>query len=109
LTNLPVVPLQADLAMVALLGIQHVERNGHHYFFGLNHLTRDEQAAALDKHADLYTRFGDAIILRIHDGQIEIGSLQVPGMGFAAMPAMEAMTPPEQWLAEHANSDSLGH
>ena len=109
LTNLPVVPLQADLAMVALLGIQHVERNGHHYFFGLNHLTREEQAAALDKHSDLYTRFGSAIILRIHHGQIAIGSLQVPGMGFAAMPAMEAMTPPEQWLAEHANSDSLGH
>jgi hypothetical protein len=108
LTNLPVVPLQADLASVALLGIPHVERNGHHYFFGLNHLTREEQAVALNKHADLYARFGEAAILHIRDGRIAIGSIQVPGMGFAALPAMDAMTPPEQWLAEHATDNSLG-
>jgi hypothetical protein len=28
-------------------------------------------------------------------------------MGFAALPAMDALTPPEQWLAEHADF-SLG-
>jgi hypothetical protein len=108
LTNLPVVPLQADLASVALLGIPHVERNGHHYFHGLNHLTCEEQVTALDKHADLYARFGDATILRIRDGRIAIDSIQVPGMGFAALPAMDAMASPEQWLAEHAASDRLG-
>jgi hypothetical protein len=108
LTNLPVVPLQADLASVALLGIPHVERNGHHYFFGLNHLTREEQVVALDKHPDLYARFGDAVVLYIRDGRIEIDSIQVPGMGFAALPAMDAMVPPEQWLAEHATDNSLG-
>jgi hypothetical protein len=108
LTNLPVVPLQADLASVALLGIPHVERNGHHYFFGLNHLTREEQVVALDKHSDLYARFGDAVVLYIRDGRIAIDSIQVPGMGFAALPAMDAMVPPEQWLAEHATDNSLG-
>src|SRR5690606_41935025 len=40
LTCLPVVSLQADLAVVASLGITHVERNGHHYFHGLDHLPR---------------------------------------------------------------------
>jgi L-alanine-DL-glutamate epimerase-like enolase superfamily enzyme len=109
LTNLPVVPLQADLALVALLGISHVERNGHHYFFGLDHLTPEEQIAALDKHSDLYARFGDAAVLRIRDGRVAIDSIQVPGMGFAALPAMDAMVSPEQWLAEHAASDSLGN
>jgi hypothetical protein len=108
LTNLPVVPLQADLASIAMLGIRHVERNGHHYFFGLNHLTPAEQAAALNRHADLYSRLGEAAVLRIRDGRIAIGSIQVAGMGFAALPAMDAMTPPERWLAEHATETNLG-
>jgi hypothetical protein len=109
LTNLPIVPLQADLASVALLGISHVERNGHHYFFGLNHLTRQEQVVALDKHPDLYARFGDAVALRIRDGRIAVDSIQVPGMGFAALPAMDAMASPERWLAEHATGYRLGN
>lgn len=108
LTNLPVVPLQADLASVALLGIPHVERNGHHYFFGLDHLTREEQAAALAGHPDLYARFGEGAVLRIRDGGIDIGSIQVPGMGFAAPPDMDVMMPPEQWLHQHGGSISLG-
>ena len=37
LTNVPVVPLQQDLATVRALGITHVERNGHHYVRGLAH------------------------------------------------------------------------
>ncbi len=107
LTNLPVVPLQADLALVALLGIPHVERNGHHYFFGLDHLTQGEQAAALDKHADLYTRSGEAAVLNIRDGRILIRSVQVPGMGFSALPTMDSMIQPEQWLIDHATDEYL--
>ena len=107
LTNLPVVPLQADLASVALLGIPHVERNGHHYFFGLDHLTGDEQAAALASHPDLYARCGEGAVLRIRDGAIDINSIQVPGMGFAVLPDMEAMMPPEQWLDRHGASIGL--
>ncbi len=109
LTNLPVVPLQADLALVALLGIPHVERNGHHYFFGLDHLTQEEQAAALDRHADLYTRLGEASVLSIRDGRILIRSIQVPGMGFSALPAMDSMMQPEHWLIEHATDECLAH
>jgi hypothetical protein len=97
LTNLPVVPLQADLASVALLGIAHVERNGHHYFRGLGHLSEAEKAAALAHHPDVYERRGDEVFLRIEDGMLECGSLQVPGMGFAALPDMAAMTSPEAW------------
>ena len=103
LTNLPVVPLQADLASVALLGIAHAERNGHHYFRGLGHLGEAEKAAALAAHPDLYERRGDEVFLRITDGMLECASLQVPGMGFAAPPDMAAMTPVEDW-----NFASLG-
>lgn len=108
LTNLPVVPLQADLAAVAMLGIPHVERNGHHYFFGLNHLTREEQADALARHGDIYAPFGDGAVLRIADGRIRTGSLQVPGMGFAALPRMDAVIAPQEWLREQPDDSSLG-
>jgi hypothetical protein len=97
LSNLPVVPLQADLAVVALLGINHVERNGHHYFRGLGHLTEAEKSDALAHHADLYAYRDHEVFLRILDGAIDVASLQTPGMGFAALPDMGAMTPPEAW------------
>jgi len=97
LSNLPVVSLQADLASVALLGITHGERNGHHYFRGLGHLSEAEQAAALADHPDLYLRDGDEVYLRIDGGTIAIASLQVPGMGFATPPDMARLTPLSSW------------
>ena len=97
LTNLPVVPLQADLCSVALLGIPHVERNGHHYFRGLGHLTPGEKKAALAAHPDLYVSQGDEVFLKIEDGTLDIRSLQCPGMGFRVRPDLDAMTSPEDW------------
>jgi hypothetical protein len=97
LSNVPVVALQADLAAVALLGISHVERNGHHYFRGLGHLGEAEKADALARHPDLYERRGDEVFLRITDGMLSCASLQVPGMGFAALPDMASLTPVDEW------------
>jgi hypothetical protein len=97
LSNLPVVPLQADLASVALLGIGHVERNGHHYFLGLGHLGEAEKADALAAHPDLYERRKGEVFVRITEGTLACASLQVPGMGFAALPDMAALTPVEDW------------
>jgi hypothetical protein len=106
LTNLPVVPLQADLASVALLGIAHVERNGHHYFRGLGHLSDAEKTAALAAHPDLYERRGGEVFLRITEGMVECASLQVPGMGFAPPPDMTAMTRVEDWKFESLGQDA---
>jgi hypothetical protein len=103
LSNVPVVALQADLAVVAALGITHVERNGHHYFRGLGHLGQAEKADALARHPDLYERRGDEVFLHIADGTLACGSLQVPGMGFAALPDMERLIPVDRW-----SFDSLG-
>ncbi len=100
LSNLPVVSLQADLAAVAMLGIEHVERNGHHYFRGLGHLSEAEKRAALEAHPDLYERRGDEVFLRIVQGSLSCGSIQVPGMGFSALPDIEAMIPIEDWTFE---------
>ena len=56
LCNLGPVALLQDLAMMALLGIEHVERNGHHYYRGLSMWPEDWQADMLAAHGDLYAR-----------------------------------------------------
>ncbi len=47
LQNLPVVPLQQDFVSVGILGLDHCERNGHHYNFGLSMLSDVDKANAL--------------------------------------------------------------
>jgi len=97
LTNLAIVPLQADLAVIATLGIGHVERNGHHYFRGLDHLPGAERFQALTQHSDLYERHGDTVALKINDGTLSLGSLQVPGLGVAAPPDLDDAIPESDW------------
>jgi hypothetical protein len=91
LTTQPGLALQQDLALVALLGLEHVERNGHHYVRGLAALPAAEQAAWLAAHPDLYTRDGDLVRLRITHGQVAIGSLVCPGFATAAEPVWSSM------------------
>ncbi len=82
LTNTGVVPLQEDLATLAALGIEHSERNGHHYFKGLSHLSEQERESALAAHPDLYERKAGTVALRIRNGLIQISSIQTPGFGY---------------------------
>ena len=65
LCNQPVVPLQQDLCTVSVLGVTHVERNGHHYCGTLEHVSQTELAGCLDEHDDLYEPFGASARLRI--------------------------------------------
>jgi Enolase C-terminal domain-like len=97
LTNVPVVPLQQDLATVRALGIGHVERNGHHYVRGLAHCSAAERAAALRHHGDLYRGDAGEAWLSIEGGRLRVGSLAVPGYGVAFDPDLAAMTPLEDW------------
>src|SRR6266516_4038432 len=59
LCNLGPVALLQDLALMALLGIEHVERNGHHYYRGLSLWPEEWQSATLAAHGDLYARHRD--------------------------------------------------
>ena len=54
LANVGPVALLQDLAMMAKLGIGHVERNGHHYFRGLSRFSPELQQQMLTLHGDLY-------------------------------------------------------
>jgi hypothetical protein len=83
--------LQQDLALVALLGIEHVERNGHHYVNGMAALPQAEQDAFLAAHPDLYERSHGAVRLAIREGRLAIGSLGCPGYASGALPDWSAM------------------
>jgi hypothetical protein len=85
--------VQQDLALVALLGLEHVERNGHHYVNGMAALPAAEQAAFLRAHPDLYTESAGAVRLSIAGGRLAIGSLGCPGWAAAAEPDWSAMRP----------------
>ncbi|HRH86578.1 MAG TPA: mandelate racemase [Rubrivivax sp.] len=90
--------LQQDLALVSLLGITHVERNGHHYVNGMAALGAGKQQAFLDAHPDLYERSHGAVRLSIRGGELAIGSLH-RSAGFASGAAPD-------WRAMQAISDA---
>jgi hypothetical protein len=83
--------VQQDLALVNLLGIGHVERNGHHYVNGMAAQSQAEQEAFLAAHPDLYERSHGAVRLRIRGGRMAIGSLDCTGYASAAMPDFALM------------------
>jgi hypothetical protein len=83
--------VQQDLALVNLLGITHVERNGHHYVNGMAAQSQAEQDAFLQAHPDLYERSHGAVRLAIHAGRIHCASLASPGYASGTEPDFAAM------------------
>jgi L-alanine-DL-glutamate epimerase-like enolase superfamily enzyme len=83
--------LQQDLALVSMLGLTHVERNGHHYVNGMAGLPQEEQQAFLKSHEDLYEHSHGAVRVRIVNGDLQIRSLGVPGYASAALPDWNSM------------------
>jgi hypothetical protein len=85
--------VQQDLALVNVLGITHVERNGHHYVNGLASRPEAEQASFLKAHPDLYTQSHGAVRLNIQAGQIHLASTACVGFASAVLPDFSAMFP----------------
>jgi hypothetical protein len=84
LTTLAGVSVQQDLALVSLLGLGHVERNGHHFVDGMSFAPESEQAAFAKAHPDLYSRSAGPARLRIAEGRLQLESLGCPGFAVAA-------------------------
>lgn len=78
--------LQQDLALVSLLGLRHVERNGNHYVNGMAAAPDSEQSEFLAAHPDLYQRSYGAVRPLIRDGMLAMGSLDCPGYASGALP-----------------------
>lgn len=92
LTNLPVLPLQQDLSTVAALGLPHSERNGHHFFAGLDVVPEAEAESALAAHPDLYERRGNRIVLKIEKGELSLACQHAVGYGYASTIDTESRT-----------------
>ncbi|MDP6424330.1 MAG: mandelate racemase, partial [Planctomycetota bacterium] len=97
LTHPGVHALQQDTAVIAALGIEHAERNGHHYVRGLSFLPEAEQAAALRDFPSLYERTADGLVrLRIDGGYISTQEICERGYGgepLLDLDALESLDP----------------
>ena len=88
--------VQQDLALGALIGVTHAERNGHHYVDGFGDTPADEANAFLAAHPDLYTRDEGRVRLAIHVGDLLTQSLVTPGYAAGAHPLWSTMSPLRQ-------------
>jgi L-alanine-DL-glutamate epimerase-like enolase superfamily enzyme len=85
--------VQQDLALGALIGVTHAERNGHHYVDGFADTPAAEAEAFLAAHPDLYIRDGGKVRLAIHDGDLLTGSLTQPGFATSVHPDWSTLSP----------------
>ncbi|OEC99790.1 mandelate racemase [Rhizobium sp. YK2] len=84
--------VQQDLALASLIGMTHIERNGHHYVDGMAGAPEAEQAAFAEVHSDLYRISNGRTRLRIEGGQLAIGSvIGAVGLGSSVAPDWAAM------------------
>jgi hypothetical protein len=88
--------VQQDLALGALIGVGHAERNGHHYVDGFAEAPAAEAQAFLSAHPDLYVRDGNTVRLAIHEGDLLTGSLTGPGFASGVHPMWPALSPLQQ-------------
>lgn len=81
LTNIASIPLQQDLVTMSALGLSHVERNGHHYFRGLDHLGPERADRLVQACPDLYNANDACAQVAVRDGRLSINSLHACGFG----------------------------
>ena len=110
LCNLGPVALLEDLAVLATLGIEHAERNGHHYFAGLSMLPDGVQAQILAAHGDLYrphtTPSGRQFpTLAVENGSVDVGSVTAAPFGPKTVLDPSQFTPVAEWEYESLGLD----
>lgn len=92
LSNVGPVALLQDLAVAASLGIESVERNGHHYFAGLGQFPEAIQSQILADHGDLYTRgAGGAPCVDVREGRVRLGSVLAAPFGAMRGPEIDSL------------------
>lgn len=94
----PVAMLQ-DLCVASLLGITHVERNGHHYFRGLSMYDEKVHADVLRAHEGFYRRHENGFpTLDIQAGVLDVSSLHAAPFACGATLDMAAYEPLNAWI-----------
>jgi L-alanine-DL-glutamate epimerase-like enolase superfamily enzyme len=87
--------VQQDLALVNLIGLTHVERNGHHYVDGFAGQGGGgaERQAYLAAQPGLYAACDDNVRLAIQGGTLDLSSLSAPGFATRADPDWRSLEP----------------
>jgi L-alanine-DL-glutamate epimerase-like enolase superfamily enzyme len=99
LANVGPVALLQDLSVMALLGITHVERNGHHYFRGLSMHSPATQNALIERHTDLYQRHTEGFAtLRIENGSLDLQSVNAAPFGCGITLDVTQFEPLNDWI-----------
>jgi L-alanine-DL-glutamate epimerase-like enolase superfamily enzyme len=93
LTCQPGLAVQQDTALVAALGLTHVERNGHHYVDGFGLASADEAFAFRNAHPTLYTSGSGPVRLDVASGDLAIKSLYGNGFASGAEPDWALLDP----------------
>lgn len=97
LTTWAGVSVQQDLALVSLIGLTHVERNGHHFIDGMGFASAAEQRNFATAHPDLYrAEQGKPLRLKIEGGKLALGSLGGPGFAVGGETDFASMRPMKQ-------------
>jgi hypothetical protein len=97
--------VQQDLALVSLLGITHVERNGHHFIDGFAGRPLAETQDFLRAHPDLYHAESGRVRLKIENGLLRIGSLECAGFATSVTPDLS--TTPRMPRADWPGGDAI--
>jgi hypothetical protein len=93
LANIGPVALLQDLAVCASLGIESVERNGHHYFAGLSMFPGEVQRQVLEVHGDLYHPSRDGWpTLTVRAGVLQTDSVVAAPFGVSPVIRVEQFT-----------------
>lgn len=102
LANIGPVALLQDLVVASTLGIESIERNGHHYFAGLSAFPESVQSQILTTHGDLYTRTEEGWpTLDLRNGGLDLGTLHAAPLGVGFELAVEQFTPASIWRNQH--------
>jgi len=99
LANVGPVALLQDLSVMALLGVTHVERNGHHYFRGLSMHSPATQDAVLTTHAGLYHRHPQGFpTLQIENGTLDVSTVNSAPFGCGITLDVSQFEPLNDWI-----------
>ncbi len=98
LSNIAPIALAQDLAVLATLGVDHTERNSHHYFKGLTVWPQEIQEKVLACHPDLFSMHQDGFpYMRIDQGRINMESVTKSSFGVGFEFNSSQLIPLDDW------------
>lgn len=87
-----------DMGIAGALGINSIERNGHHYFKGLSAFPEEIQKQVLTAHPDLYHRTEEGWpTLTIQNGEISLESINRAPFGIGYVLDTDLFDTVDQW------------